>query len=146
LHPFDKFCCILTDIFLLICENLVTKNFPIVSFVVGELSLNQERHYGRVVMTAYMGAVVGPDLISSKMAAKAVWQFITGSSVHNGSEDNIIAAMWALHCCDKDIVMDMRTMNGKAKDDAFVPFWEELKRQLESYKTVHSRRHAGKCP
>jgi len=108
--------------------------------------LNQERHYGRAIMTTYMGAVVGPDFICSKMAARAVWQFITGSSVDVGTEDKVIAAMWALNSSDKDIVMDMRTMNGKTKDSAFVPFWEELKRQLESYKTVHSRRHGSKCP
>jgi len=40
--------------------------------------------------------------------------------------------------------MDMRAMNGKTKYLAFVPFWEELKMQMESYKTVHSRRHGGK--
>jgi hypothetical protein len=73
------------------------------------------------------------------MATKIVWQFVTCSSVGTGNQDNIIAAMWALlHRGDKDEVMDMRTMNRKAKDNTFVPFWKELKRHLESYKTVHS--------
>jgi len=77
-------------------------------------------------MATYMGVVVGLDYISSKMEAKVVWRFITCSSVDTSSQDNIIAAMWALHCGDKDILMDMRTMNGKVKDNAFVPFREEL--------------------
>ena len=58
----------------------------------------------------------------------------------------MVAAMWALDSGDKDIVLDMRAMNGTTKGNDFVPFSEELKRQLESYKTVHSRRHGGKCP
>ncbi len=116
-----------------------------VAAIVGDLTLNQERHFGRAVMSTYLGAIVGPDFIHSKCAAKAVWQFITGCSVDAGCGGNAIAATWALHSCDKGIVMDMRAMNGKTKDPAYDHFWEELSRQLETYKTVHSRRHAGNC-
>ena len=114
--------------------------------ILGELALEQELHYGRAVMTAYLGSVIGPDLICSKAAAKAIWQFITGSNVDHGDESTVIAAMWAMHSGDKGIVLDMRTMNGKTKDAAFDPFFEEMRRQLESYKAVHSRRHTGKFP
>ncbi len=90
--------------------------------------MNQERHYGRVVITSYMGAVFSRKFVNSKMAVTTVWQFITGFNVDACSEDNnTIIARWALHSADKDIVL-----YGKTKDIAFVPFWEELKRQLES--------------
>ena len=64
----------------------------------------------------------------------------------HGDESTINAAMWVLHSGDKGIVLDMRTMNGKTKDEAIDPFFEEMRRQLESYKVVHSRRHTGKFP
>ena len=114
--------------------------------ILGELALEQELHYGRAVMTAYLGSAAGLDLICIKAAANAIWQFIIGSNVDHGDESTIIAAMWALHSGDKGIVLDMRTMNGKTKDEAFDPFFEEMRRQLESYKVVHSRRHTGKFP
>jgi hypothetical protein len=117
-----------------------------IAVILAELAQEQEMHYGRAVMTAYLGSVVGPDLICNKAAAKAVWQFITGSNVDAGDESNIVRAMWAMHSGDKGIVLDMRTMNGKTKDPAFDPFFMEMGRQLESYKTVHSRRHNGKIP
>ena len=66
--------------------------------------------------------------------------------MEHGVETNIIAVMWALHYGDKGIVLNMRIMNGKTKDKAFDPFFEEMRRQLESYKVVHSRRHVGKFP
>jgi hypothetical protein len=75
------------------------------------------------MMTTYLGSVDGHDLICSKVAAKAIWQFITGSNVDHGNEANIIATMWALHSGDKGTVLDMRTMNGKTKDEAFDPFF-----------------------
>jgi len=96
-------------------------------------------------LTAYMGAVFRPDFISSKVVANAIWMFITGSNLESGDEANAITALWVLNSGDKGIVLDMREMNGKTKDVAYDPFWEEFKRQLESYKTNHSRRHAGKC-
>jgi hypothetical protein len=68
------------------------------------------------------------------MAAKTDWQFVTCSTVDACGEDNNTIAKWGLHSSYKDIVLDMRTINGKTGDNAFVPFWEELKRQLESYK------------
>ena len=40
--------------------------------IVGEITINQERHYSRAVMTAYMGTIVNPDFISTKVAAKAI--------------------------------------------------------------------------
>jgi len=55
--------------------------------------LNQERQYGRTVLTTYMGAVVLPDFISSKVAAKAIWMFITGSNLESGDEANAIMAL-----------------------------------------------------
>ena len=94
--------------------------------------MNQERHYGRDVMTTYMGAVVGPDFISNKLAAKAVWQFITGNNVDAGNDAYVIAAMWALNSCDQGIVLDMRSMNGATKNPAFEPFWKELEQQLQA--------------
>ena len=74
-------------------------------------------------MTTYLGAVVSPDFISTKVAAKAIWQFITCYIIEAGNKVNVIAARWALNSGDKDIVMDMRAMNVKTKDHAFVPFW-----------------------
>jgi hypothetical protein len=92
-------------------------------------------------MTAYLACVVHPDFISSKAAAKAVWQFIAGDTVQLGRSDSATAALWALNSCDQDVIFDMRAMNGATKDPAFDPFWKELEEQLQSYKTVHSRRY-----
>ena len=109
--------------------------------IIGELAANQEKHYGRVVMTAYLGSVVHPDFIGTKAAAKAVWQFITGDTIQLGRKECATAALWALNCCDQDVIFDMRAMNGATKDPAFDPFWKELEHQLHTYKTVHSRRY-----
>jgi hypothetical protein len=92
-----------------------------------------------------MGAVVRPNFISSKVVAKTIRMFITGSHLESEDEANAITALWVLNSGDKGIFLDMREMNGKTKDVDYNSFWEELKRQLESYKTVHSQRHAGKC-
>ena len=69
-----------------------------------------------------MGAVVLPDFISSKVAAKAIWMFITGSNLESGDEANAIMALWVLNSGDKGVVLDMREMNGKTKDVAYDPF------------------------
>ena len=111
--------------------------------IIGELTVNQDKYYSRAVMTTYLGAVVNADFINSKAAAKAVWIYITGSNVEADYKENVIAAHWALCCGDKDVVLDMRAMSGKKKDEAYDPFWQELIRQLEEYKTVHSRRHGA---
>ncbi len=60
---------------------------------VGELSANQEKHYGSVVMMAYLGSVVHTDFISTKVAAKAVWQFIKGDAVQLGRNDSATVAL-----------------------------------------------------
>jgi hypothetical protein len=90
-----------------------------------------------------LGSIVHPDFIGSKAAARAVWQFITGDTVHDGKDSNGIAAMMALSTCDKGVVLDMRAMNGATRDPSFDHFWKELEQQLNSYKTVHSRRHGN---
>ncbi len=59
--------------------------------------------------------MAGPDVINSKAAAKAVWQFITGSSVDASNDEQVINALWALHSGNKDLVLDMRAMNGSRK-------------------------------
>ena len=84
------------------------------------MTLNQERHYGRAVLTAYMGAVVRPDFISSKVAAKAIRMFITVSNLESGDEANDIKALWVLISGGKGIVLDMREMNGKKKDVCYL--------------------------
>ena len=66
LHLCCCFSCTLASIFALFLSMILMRfSFHscilVAAFVIGELSLNQERHYGRVVMTTYMGAVVGPD-------------------------------------------------------------------------------------
>ena len=109
--------------------------------IIGELVGNQEMHYRRVVMTAYLGHVVHPDFIGSKAAARAVWQFITGDNVDSGNDACGIAALWALNSCDKGVIVDMRAMSGATKDACYDPFWKELEQQSNSYKTVHSWRH-----
>ena len=91
--------------------------------ILGELTLEQELYYGRAIMTTNLGSVDGLDLICSKAAAKATWQFIKGSNADHGDESTIITTMWALHYGDKSIVLNMRTMNGKSKDEAFDLFF-----------------------
>ncbi len=92
------------------------------AIIIGELALEQDFHYGRAMITTYFRSVIGHDLICSKVAAIAIWQFITSSKVDHGDESNIIAAVWASDSGGKGIVLDMRTMNGKTKDEAFDPF------------------------
>ncbi len=79
-------------------------------------------HYGCVVKTAYLGSIVHPDFIGSKAAAKVVWQFITGDTMHDGNDATVIAASWALSSCDQGTVLDMRAMNGATRDASFDPF------------------------
>ena len=66
----------------------------------------------------------------------------------HGDESTIVATMWAWHSSDTCIiVLNMRNMNGKTKDEVlFDPFFEEMRRQLKSYNLVHSRRRSGKFP
>jgi hypothetical protein len=92
------------------------------AIIISELTANQEMHYGRVFMTAYLESVVHPDFIGSKVAARAVWQFITGDNVYSGNDASVIAALWALYSCDKGVIFDMRAMNGASKDPCFYPF------------------------
>jgi hypothetical protein len=88
--------------------------------------------------------VVHPDIIGTKASTKAVWQFITSDTMQLGRKDCATAALWALNCCDQDVIFDMRAINGATKESVFNPFWKELPHQLHTYKTVHSRRYGDR--
>jgi hypothetical protein len=109
--------------------------------IIAKLTSNQDKHYGRDVMSAYMGSVVHLDFMSSKAASNAVWQFITVDTVYHKDVNTTAGVIWALGSGDEGGIIDMRAMHGKTEDPAFDPFWKELEHQLHSYKTVHSRRY-----
>ena len=110
---------------------------------VATLSEEQDLHYSRAVRSAYLAAVVHPSFVHSKSAARAVWRFITGHPLpenDDASNQASSVALVAITSGMKDLVTDLRLLNGHETNDAFQPFWTELKSQLNDYIAVHSRR------
>lgn len=107
------------------------------------LSEEQELHYSRAVRSAYLAAVVHPSFVRNKSAARAVWRFITGHPLPENddvSDQASSVALVAINSGARELVTDLRMMNGREKKNAFEPFWAELRSQLNDYIAVHSRR------
>lgn len=101
-------------------------------------------HYSSALTNTYMASVVHPSFVHSKFAARAVWRFITCNFMpeHDSQCPEATAvAHIAMSYGIQDMVYDLRMFNGQDKNDAFEPFWAELKLQLNDYIAVLSRRH-----
>jgi hypothetical protein len=72
-----------------------------------------------------------------------------GTSISLPSDKSIenqrpqICAELALPTQDEDIVLDLRTLNGRPNDPAFDIFWAKGNFLLEEFKKVDDRRHGA---
>lgn len=108
-------------------------------------------YYNRAMKSAVC-SLIKPLHIASKSAMVAAFQFITGqfnasAAVHFPSDKTlqdqrpIIAAELAMLSNDPDIILDLRSLNGRVSDPAFDAFWQKVDSLLEEYKRVDDRRH-----
>ena len=75
-----------------------------------------------------MATVVTKHFISSKAAAHALFEFITGDAMPKStlSTNAIATARFALNCQDPDIIVDLRKLNARVTNDLFDPFWAKM--------------------
>ena len=112
-------------------------------------SLNMITKYaGRVARQIFIAHTVNPSFISSKAAAMAIYEYVSGEMMPrdaNKAKDTAIRmAELVLSTQDFDIVQDLRMLNGRPESPLFDLFWMELKKLLESHARVDDRRH-GAC-
>jgi hypothetical protein len=95
----------------------------------------------RAERSAYLATVVKTNFISSRAAAQAVYEFITGDVMPKStlSSEAIAAARFALNSQDPDIIVDLRKLNGRITNDLFDPFWAKMAAVVEG--RVDDRRH-----
>jgi hypothetical protein len=120
------------------CENL--------AFQSQTASLNMITKYaGRVARQIFIAHTVNPSFISSKAAAMAIYEYVSGERLPrdaNKAKDTAIRmAELVLSTQDFNIVQDLRELNGRLESPSFDLFWIELKKILESHARVDDRRH-----
>jgi hypothetical protein len=98
-----------------------------------------------VTRQIYFAHAVNPSFISSKAAAMAIYEHITGERLPKDAgkarDYAVRMAEVALLTQDFDIVHDLRVVNGRPESPLFDAFWSELKVLLESHARVDDRRH-----
>jgi hypothetical protein len=110
------------------------------------LNKNTALYRSRAERSAYLATVVNKSFISSTSAAQALYEFVTGDFMPSSSmlsPDSLAAAKFALNCQDPDIIVDLRKLNGRPKNQLFDPFWAKMAEVVEG--RVDDRRH-GKLP
>eukprot|EP00873_Tetraselmis_striata_P036041 jgi/Tetstr1/456305/TSEL_043061.t1 len=84
-----------------------------------------------------------PSFMSSKAAARAVFEYLTGGKLpFDGSDEAASLASYALFADDLYVIFDLRKLNGEAGSTEFDVFWTKLAAQLKEHKRVDDRRHA----
>eukprot|EP00951_Prasinocladus_malaysianus_P030174 scaffold282650_cov17-Prasinocladus_malaysianus.AAC.2 len=103
--------------------------------------------YTRVQKALYFAHVVNKRFISSKAAAKAVYEYITGDNLpvdHSTDKRHcIVMADFCLASQDFDIIQDLRDLNGRPKSKTFDAFWAALQQMAEEHERVPDRRHGA---
>ena len=81
------------------------------------------------------------NFINSTTVAQALYEFVTGDllPLSGMSTDAIAASRYALNCQDPDIIVDLRKLNGRPKNDLFDPFWAKMAVIIDG--RVDDRRH-----
>jgi hypothetical protein len=103
----------------------------------------------RAQKTLFFATTMNPSFISSKVAAAALWHYITGGDhlprdSTKARRDAIAVATLALDTQDFELVKDLRYLNGRPTSESFLPFWDRVGTLLAEYKRVDDRRH-GAC-
>eukprot|EP00873_Tetraselmis_striata_P014838 jgi/Tetstr1/435102/TSEL_024070.t1 len=114
--------------------------------LVAEWTAKQERYYSRAVKETFFALVSEPGFVSSKAAAQAIFEFVTGDVVPAQAQSKVglATAFFALSSqISKDLILDMRQLNGRHNNKLFDPLWDAVLTLMdENYKRVHDRRHA----
>eukprot|EP00873_Tetraselmis_striata_P002924 jgi/Tetstr1/423188/TSEL_001308.t1 len=101
-----------------------------------------EVQYSRAAKQAYYANVLKPSFMSSKAAARAVFEYLTGGKLpFDGSDEAGSPASYALFVDDPDIIFDLGKLNGEPGSTEFDVFWTKFAAQLEEHKRVDDRRH-----
>ena len=89
--------------------------------------------------------MVNKNFVSNVTSAQAIFEFITGDkiSIKGQSHDACMSAKFALNCQDPVIVLDMRKLNARPKNDSFDQFWAMMSDVVDG--RVSDRRH-GELP
>jgi hypothetical protein len=98
------------------------------------LNKNTALYRSRAERSAYLATVVSKSFISSTLVALALYELFTGdvmSSPSMLSQDALAAAKFALNCQDPDIILDLRKLNGRPKNNLFDPFLAKIAEVVE---------------
>ena len=100
---------------------------------------------GRLTRQIFFSLAVKPSFVSSKAAAMALYEHITGERLPKDvgkARDYVVwMAELALITRDSCIMQDLRALNGRTGSPSYDVFWSELKIILESHASVDDRRH-----
>ena len=115
----------------------MTKSQKNIDFLHGNTSV----YHTRAELIAYMAAVVNKNFVNSAAAAQAIYEFITSDrmSVNFVNPEASHSAKFALNCQDPNIVLDMRKLNARPKNDVFDQFWAMMATTVDG--RVSDRRH-----
>jgi hypothetical protein len=105
------------------------------------LKNNTAIYRSRAERSAYLATVVNKNFINSTADAQALYEFVTGDLMPSNSlsQDAIATSRYALNCQDPDIIVDLRKLNGRPKNELFDPFWAKIVVVVEG--RVDDRRH-----
>lgn len=109
------------------------------------------KYKSRRAKQEYFTTVVKPNFASSKAAAAAMYEYITGHVLprDRSKADSMAvqAALLALETGDYDIAEDMRTLNSRPNNQqGFQPFFDELAAFVKQHERVDDRRQGATLP
>jgi len=72
-----------------------------------------------------LATVVNKNFINNTTATQALYEFVTGDLMlsNSPSQDAIATSRYALNCPVPAIIVDLRKLNGRPKNELFNPFW-----------------------
>ena len=89
---------------------------------------NTALYRSRAERSAYLATLIKKNFISNKIAAQAMYEFVSGDllPVTSLNQESLAATRFALNCQDLDIIVDLRKLNGRPKNKLFDPFGAKM--------------------
>ena len=109
------------------------------------LKKNTPIYHSRAERATYRATIINKSFVSNVSAAQAMYELINGDLMPSNtlSFDALTAARFALNFQDPEIIIDLRKLNARPKNDLFDPFWAKMAVVVE--RRVNDGRHGTIC-